>query len=1018
MPEVNEELINWMQRICTSSDAYVTFRFPQATDRTTRGVRESTEQLFKAMLVAYDVDQPIDRRKEAIYTIAFSVTGGAVELDESYDFIFQQLQGLVSQQPELLSSVLEVWERILAKDGLSLKVYRDAVWGVNFVCEQESSLIRPSTINVLHLRMGIDSLRDKVVETLQLIAQKRSDLKNDALAGLPSGESAASPVESKKPIVEEDDLLRANSVLDTTLGQFDRSEAREIVRRIPITEKVRSGDEAIVFGVVFQRVNSSDQFLSPKVVIRFKRDGNIDVMYSHWGSLPDGAPEPASALGERKVGDNIEWKYGYQTTEFSMVYFAKSGDLVLRLPRIIKEAPPVPLSYQAWTIDVAQVASSPAAKKVDNEDSDQVLNDFAGDLLQAIGEGTLGAKDNHSRLSAALSEFAAAKEDLKKEDARRESPFIRYEPRSYPDENERYRLKLQRVTKARENLRDFLRKILPSLPDNILSNISNNFPLLLTSWLLSNPDIYYAPENLARDILKRLQVGEVNHSSLAAALSEFAAAKQILDEEDARMESPFVRYEADPDYGIRRGIKSKRVDKARESLRGLLRKILPSLQGKDLGDIVRSSSQGAASLVEREVNLPANFPQPDTARGDRMLANFERTTGVEQIEGVIPIPEEVISGKKAIVICSTIRGGGIIVPYTWIMLKKDGNIDIIHDYWGSASPEQLSRGSTLNQLRYVWLEGEGLVEAKWSYGPGGIEPEFIIAYSASDKKSLTFSLLPIDKAPKRAPIFYQAWTVDIPQGASSPVDEKKPVNLLVDKAELEKYVEGARNPLLPEPSRIEALMVLRAARAIDDLRAIVQDSSLDDWGREHALRVYIDVARAVDAALIPDLRAIVQDSSRSYDFRTAASDALMMAGSSSPIDQPGATVSSPAEKQQDSPKNLAGIDFRTMNIIAQPMGNFSGLSFKLPKLANVEKINLDEEFKQIQLMVERGMVPSAERLKEFVAAAFQKQELDKRVDGLLACLVDICRLEEELVAESSPGLKEVLVIVDTNKFVL
>jgi hypothetical protein len=127
----------------------------------------------------------------------------------------------------------------------------------------------------------------------------------------------------------------------------------------------------------------------------------------------------------------------------------------------------------------------------------------------------------------------------------------------------------------------------------------------------------------------------------------------------------------------------------------------------------------------------------------------------------------------------------------------------------------------------------------------------------------------------------------------------------------------------------------------------------------------------------------------------------------------GVTAISPG-----APANAGGIDMRTMNIIAQPMGSFVGLDFRLPLVKNAERIDLDKEFAQIRLMVERGISPSGQRIKEFIAACWQRHELDQRLQDVMACLVDVCRLEEENFSETSPQLRECLVIVDSGKIEL
>ena len=121
-----------------------------------------------------------------------------------------------------------------------------------------------------------------------------------------------------------------------------------------------------------------------------------------------------------------------------------------------------------------------------------------------------------------------------------------------------------------------------------------------------------------------------------------------------------------------------------------------------------------------------------------------------------------------------------------------------------------------------------------------------------------------------------------------------------------------------------------------------------------------------------------------------------------------------------APENAGGIDFRTMNYMVQPMGSFKDLRFGLPTLTSsvLERIDLDKELGALRNMVKAGMVPSGERVKEYLAACFQKGKIEEKQDDLLVCLAEIYRLAEEENLETSPELRESLVIVDTGKFVL
>ncbi|MFH0763346.1 MAG: hypothetical protein V1925_05625, partial [Candidatus Omnitrophota bacterium] len=116
-----------------------------------------------------------------------------------------------------------------------------------------------------------------------------------------------------------------------------------------------------------------------------------------------------------------------------------------------------------------------------------------------------------------------------------------------------------------------------------------------------------------------------------------------------------------------------------------------------------------------------------------------------------------------------------------------------------------------------------------------------------------------------------------------------------------------------------------------------------------------------------------------------------------------------------APNKMGAIDFRAMPMAIQPMGIFKGLDFSLPKLsrAELERINTALELEQIKNMLESGTMPSGQRVKELVAACMQKGKMSEHQDSLLLCLLDICKLEEENAVESSPELREALVIVSS-----
>ena len=117
----------------------------------------------------------------------------------------------------------------------------------------------------------------------------------------------------------------------------------------------------------------------------------------------------------------------------------------------------------------------------------------------------------------------------------------------------------------------------------------------------------------------------------------------------------------------------------------------------------------------------------------------------------------------------------------------------------------------------------------------------------------------------------------------------------------------------------------------------------------------------------------------------------------------------------ETPDKTGGIDFRALPMTIQPMGSFRGLDFNLPRIsaATLEGMDTGAELAQIRNMAASGIIPAGARVKELVAACAQKGELDEQADDLLVCLADIMKLEEEAARESSPELKEALVIIDS-----
>ena len=108
-----------------------------------------------------------------------------------------------------------------------------------------------------------------------------------------------------------------------------------------------------------------------------------------------------------------------------------------------------------------------------------------------------------------------------------------------------------------------------------------------------------------------------------------------------------------------------------------------------------------------------------------------------------------------------------------------------------------------------------------------------------------------------------------------------------------------------------------------------------------------------------------------------------------------------------------GIDFRWLPIVTQAISNLSLNISRIP-LSRLDNVNLHQEYQEIQKMVEAGIGPSTERIKEFVQLSCLKGELND-VRKVISCIADILRNEEERCFPAEPILKDILVVLESGR---
>ncbi|MBI4706829.1 MAG: hypothetical protein HY761_02765 [Candidatus Omnitrophica bacterium] len=110
---------------------------------------------------------------------------------------------------------------------------------------------------------------------------------------------------------------------------------------------------------------------------------------------------------------------------------------------------------------------------------------------------------------------------------------------------------------------------------------------------------------------------------------------------------------------------------------------------------------------------------------------------------------------------------------------------------------------------------------------------------------------------------------------------------------------------------------------------------------------------------------------------------------------------------------VGGIDFRNLPIVTQAITNLKLSSSSAMSMVKLQDINLNQELGDIQKTVEAGIVPSTDRIKEYVARSCLKGNLDAQ--KVVSCIANMLRLEEEHCVSTDPMLRDILVVLESNR---
>ena len=124
---------------------------------------------------------------------------------------------------------------------------------------------------------------------------------------------------------------------------------------------------------------------------------------------------------------------------------------------------------------------------------------------------------------------------------------------------------------------------------------------------------------------------------------------------------------------------------------------------------------------------------------------------------------------------------------------------------------------------------------------------------------------------------------------------------------------------------------------------------------------------------------------------------------------PSVATASPAQGKDD----VGGIDFRSPQIVIQPVNAPGLIKPAIIPFARLE--SSDKEWQQIRNMLDAGIIPSGERIKEYLYSCCDNGGLDKEISNVISSLAQILRLEEDNLLVTSPQLKELLRLLESNK---
>jgi hypothetical protein len=101
-----------------------------------------------------------------------------------------------------------------------------------------------------------------------------------------------------------------------------------------------------------------------------------------------------------------------------------------------------------------------------------------------------------------------------------------------------------------------------------------------------------------------------------------------------------------------------------------------------------------------------------------------------------------------------------------------------------------------------------------------------------------------------------------------------------------------------------------------------------------------------------------------------------------------------------------------MPIVTQAIGNLR-VDLATATLQRLNSVNIADELMQLQRMVNSGITPSSERIKEYVQASCLNGNSQPDMNKIILCISDILRQEEENGVSTEPIIKDILIVLES-----